>query len=110
MEASIEHRVAVTGLRETLLWFAEAMEAKLRKNDHKGGWLGPEFTTDDAMKRLGQEADELRSELAADCRRGCCPSPEHRLTPEAIQRIVGECADVANFAMMIADRVRRGML
>tara|TARA_B100000700_G_scaffold331737_1_gene467778 strand:+ start:11214 stop:11471 length:258 start_codon:yes stop_codon:yes gene_type:complete len=64
--------------------FAEAMELKLRRNDHKGGW--EETDLDTLFIRLREEVDELQ---------------------EAIERenpfeVLFEAADVANFAMMIA--------
>ena len=61
------------------------MEAKLRENDHKGGW---DVNTDqELMWRLLDEMAELR----------------HALTYGDAESIVKECADVANFAMFIAD-------
>lgn len=72
--------------------FADLMEAKLRANDHKPGWK-----TDhplDLLSRMRQEVGELGQELVAGS----------RTTRDAHQLRVGaEAADVANFAMMIAD-------
>lgn len=76
----------------TLPWvlrFAHEMEGKLAKNRHKGDREG--WRKDDALallKRLEDEVRELRDAV------------ELRDTSE---RITGEAADVANFAMMIAD-------
>jgi NTP pyrophosphatase (non-canonical NTP hydrolase) len=68
------------------------MEAKLAKNRHKGdrnGWL-----KDDALSlwnRLDQESCELLSALK---------------DPDAtFEQMANEAADVANFAMMVADVV-----
>lgn len=66
--------------------FADAMEAKLRANDHKRGWR--ECNLQYLSMRLTQEREELRQAIERDA------------TP---QEILDEAADVANFAMMIAD-------
>ncbi|AHD06471.1 hypothetical protein [Paenibacillus larvae] len=72
-------------LRPEVQWFAEQMELKLRENDHKGGWSDENL--EHLLWRLGEEYAELRTaiELETD--------------------IMREAVDVANFAMMIADRV-----
>jgi NTP pyrophosphatase (non-canonical NTP hydrolase) len=62
------------------------MEERLLENDYKGG--GEDCTPAWLLKRLGEELKELRKALRAK------DSPE---------RIACEAADVANFAMMIAD-------
>lgn len=79
--------------------FAELMESKLRENTHKGGWdhEGPGYFS----KRIGDEMRELRSVLDEY-------RVAHRARPSAVtddlrRRIGREAADVANFAMMIAD-------
>lgn len=65
--------------------FADAMEARLLANDHKGGWSKdlPEWL-------LGRCEDEL-----FELRRSIQWASGHAVLDEA--------ADVANFAMMIAD-------
>jgi NTP pyrophosphatase (non-canonical NTP hydrolase) len=73
--------------------FARAMESRLRANDHKGGW-----THDNADFFLAHLADELFELVIALDRRGERPS-HYRL-----ERITDEAADLANFAMMIADQ------
>lgn len=63
--------------------FVAAMRRKLAANAHKGGWK--DCDPDWLLKRLRQEVDELE---------------------EAVQKgqgVLGEAADVANFAMFIAD-------
>ena len=76
-------------MRDEVVWFAQEMETNLRANDCKGGWDGcsPKWL----MNRLRQETAELRRAI------------EHG-NPEAI---LSEAADVANFAMMIADNARQ---
>jgi hypothetical protein len=76
----------ITQLRPEVLWFAMQMEAQLRANDHKPGWK--EDSIGALMERLFEEAHEL----------------DQSLNP--IQTIK-EAADVANFAMMIADNTFR---
>lgn len=77
-------------IRDSVKWFAEQMELKLQENDAKGGW-------DDCgiywlLERLREETREL--EIAIDI---------HRDLGAPHNNIVKEAADVANFAMMVAD-------
>jgi NTP pyrophosphatase (non-canonical NTP hydrolase) len=80
----------VTPLRAAVLWFAEAMEVQLSANDHKPGW--GQSTLKQLLYRLEQEAGELRRAIE----RG-----------DAARVVIGEAADVANFALMIADNAAR---
>lgn len=81
--------------------FADAMETKLRANEHKGGWkyMHPH----DLLDRLREETRELK--IAADI--ACVRMAERPDLPDHarvyVDRVRGEAADVANFAMMIAD-------
>lgn len=77
---------ALVTCRASVRWFAERMEAKLAKNDHKGGWQNCELQY--LSMRLTQERKELTEAIKSKDK----------------QRIIDECADIANFAMMIADR------
>jgi len=79
--------------RKELKWFIGVQEQKLRKVDDKRHWsLVPDGYL---LKRLKEEVIEL--EQALDTRaRGYDRQAE----------ILSECADVANFAMMIADKQR----
>jgi len=70
--------------------FADLMEARLKANDHKAGWRGERLPY--LFRRLREETDELFEAMR--------PSADWRMAPEAVGR---EAADVANFAMMIAD-------
>ena len=74
---------------EPLSWFAWRMAAKLDANAHKGSWreLSPFFL----LHRLRQETAELARALHSGAAR---------------EAIIDEAADVANFAMMIADMAR----
>jgi len=75
-------------VRPEVAAFAQAMEAQLKANDHKPGWKSDSL--DSLHRRLIEEADELLEEIDKDA-----------WTPEGVTR---EAADVANFAMMLADR------
>jgi NTP pyrophosphatase (non-canonical NTP hydrolase) len=72
-------------VRTEVARFALAMEAKLRANDHKRPWRYCPLQY--LSMRLTQERRELVDAIAAR------------------KDVIGECADVANFAMMIADKV-----
>lgn len=72
--------------RNSVRWFATKMEAKLAKNDHKRGWAGCELQY--LSMRLTQERKELTDAIKSKDK----------------QRIIDECADIANFALMIADK------
>lgn len=76
-------------VREEIILFAEDMERKLRLNDHKGLW----GTLEDIAWFLDALKEEVR-EL------------EDAIAGEPAENVVLECADVANFALMIADMYR----
>ena len=78
-------------LRPEVQAFAEAMERRLRENEHKGGWKRERPAW--LFKRLREEEFELWTAWAD--RRFSLDVP--------VTRIVDEAADVANFALMIAD-------
>jgi NTP pyrophosphatase (non-canonical NTP hydrolase) len=75
--------------RPEVVAFADAMEAKLRENDHKRPWYCLDMRT--LSRRLTQEREELRRAVEVG-------------DPAEVLR---EAADVANFCMMTADMVRR---
>lgn len=76
-------------IRPEVMKFAEAMERKLRKNDHKGGWNTSEFWY--LSTRLEEERRELDRAIIRAVR------------SNKWKAVIGEAVDVANFAMMIAD-------
>jgi hypothetical protein len=76
------------------------MEAKLRENDHKGGWQGCRFR--ELFTCIQRERDELL--LAAHPLQ--LDTMDEKLTQEDACELIRECADIANFAMMIADNIR----
>lgn len=81
-------------LRPAVRWFAERMEAKLQDNDYKGGW--EHELPERLMCLLVKEVGELSSGLEA-----------WRMDDQWANAVIAECADVANFTMMIADLVRQ---
>jgi len=88
-DAALSLREQREGIRDEVVWFARAMEAKLKANDHKHHWHGAEMNY--LSVRLTQERKELSAAIASR-------DPE---------RILNEAADIANFCMMIADNARR---
>lgn len=112
------------GVSATRPWvdaFADEMEAKLDANRHKGNREG--WSRESVAWLVGRLKDELREleqaikvpELRCNCREIDCPHSLgqacHNVARE--NRIIGEAADVANYALMIADvagglRPRRG--
>lgn len=76
--------------RTSVDWFARNMELKLRENDHKGGWGKCEHSW--LLDRLKQEVAELEKALDQ---------------VDNQENVIREAADVANFALMIADLAGR---
>jgi len=79
-------------MRAEVKWFAEQMESKLQENDHKGGWKDCDCYW--LLNRAKEECLELLHELNV-----------HRDLGGNKEKIIKECSDVANFVMMIADKV-----
>ena len=77
-------------MREQVKSFSKDMERVLKKNDEKHGW--DNLTIHWLLYRLKEETDELRMEL----------------TNQDKASAMREAIDVANFAMMIWDNLRRG--
>lgn len=95
--AAIVHQVLMQRLdsmpcsatRPHVIAFAREMESRLEQNRHKGdrdGWLALDMTT--LQKLLSKELDEL----------------EQAMSWGDANAVFEEAADVANFAMMIADK------
>jgi NTP pyrophosphatase (non-canonical NTP hydrolase) len=76
-------------MRNIILDFAKVMDNELDENDHKTGWLGlsPQWL----INRIRQETAELENAI------------KHKKSKSVI---LSECADVANFAMMIFDNMQ----
>ena len=76
-------------IRGQVMEFAGDMEYKLSCNDHKHHWsnYAPAFF----LRKIKQEVKELENAL---------------INREDVNDIIHECADVANFCMMLADNLR----
>jgi len=84
-------------MRKEVEWFAEKMEEKLKRDDEsKSHWLKTSYGY--LFCRLGEEIEELQELLDDDN-----VSYKHK-------KIIKECADIANFAMMIADKAKNGSI
>ena len=76
-----------------VLTFASAMQDELNLNSHKGTWRrSSRYCSVKAfLERLHEEVEEIETAVKAKL-------------PAA--KILSECADVGNFAMMIADNYK----
>lgn len=74
-------------IRPELGWFAEQMEKQLTENEHKGGWLS-------------SREDYLIAELERSLRR-------IKSSNIASVEYTRKCANIANYAMMLADKDRQ---
>ena len=90
-----DKRSSETEARLSVRWFAEQMEKKLIENDHKPDWKDSHLF--DLMTGLADEAQELNGALRDFFIYGIA----------TLEEIIKECAEVGNFAMMIADNAKR---
>ena len=88
--------------RPEVMRFALEMEKKLRANDHKGGWENENYSY--LFDGITREAKELENVLDSI---GIFESTNPKISKEKKLEIIGECADIANFAMMIFDNTNR---
>jgi hypothetical protein len=88
-------------LRPEVAAFAQLMEQALRDNDHKGGWK--DCRGGYLWTRLQEEVEELGE--AMDAVAFAQPMEDRGDIPifRKVLALGREAADVANFAMMIAD-------
>jgi hypothetical protein len=88
-------------LRPCVAAFAQLMERALRDNDDKGGWSDCPY--DYLLRRLGEETVELAETVESV--RWATPMEDRGDVPifRKVLALGREAADVANFAMMIAD-------
>jgi NTP pyrophosphatase (non-canonical NTP hydrolase) len=90
-------------MRPEVMALARAMERKLRANDYRPGWRGE--TRGWLLKRLRQETAELAEALALEWSLRFGGRTEDAADMVAAKAaVLDECADVANFAMMLADK------
>jgi len=85
---AIQHALDIEEIpvRPVVKWYAERMEATLKRNDHKGGWKRCDLQY--LSMRLTQERKELTEAIAS----------------KDSQQIINETTDISNFALMIADK------
>lgn len=88
-------------MRSSVKKFAKAMEAELSANDYKGGWGGDSAGA--LLRRLGQEVTELRRALNQRVHVKLAAGRKERIAALR-QKVLSEAADVANFAMMVAEQ------
>ena len=81
---------------ESLNRFQRAMWDKLKVNRHKGGWKGAD--PDLLARRVQNELLELNEALES-----VAASKDLPWFSEEIDKAQRECADIANFAMMVFD-------
>ena len=81
----------VNEVRKELADFAEFMEVVLKDNDYKGGWQF--MSMRDIIVRMYEELDEVRVTF------------NNVTTDTDLCKLKREAADVANFAMMLADLI-----
>ncbi len=94
MEKSLKEISELSGIRIEILRFALVMEEKLKKNDHKGGWKQESLVY--LSDRMKEEIDEMNAAI------GWAMDGETKIEFEKAQK---ECADSANFLMMIFDNL-----
>jgi hypothetical protein len=94
--SSVSHVIArhkLPAVRTEVEWFSQQMEINLYENDHKGGWENCGIFW--LRERLVQEVRELSPAMYVG------HNSESGIDSV---NIIREAADVANFAMMIADK------
>jgi hypothetical protein len=89
-------------LRKSVLVFARRMEAKLQQHDDRPGW------EEDALDELYERAKEEMEEVRVELQWFWSSPPNARIAKEQLQKVADECADVANFMMMMADNATHG--
>ncbi len=96
-------RPQVIAARPSVRRFAAAMEERLRANDHKGaeGWMFETYAA--LLPRVRDELVELKAAI-----KELSETPEDTDATNKLERTVKEAADVANFAMFIADLAYKG--
>ncbi len=88
----------ISKYRPKLNWFIENMEGRLEENDHKGDWS--DMYMMELLTFIYNKEVKLEDSVLEDL------NPENvevNGRKENLRQIVKRSADVANFAMMIAD-------
>jgi len=88
-------------MRSEVMWFAHQMQKKLdQRMADKTGWLRTH--NKELMARMMDEVEELLEAMQHAYK----PDLDLEETRGAFDDMLRECVDVANFAMMIADKCR----
>ena len=94
---------------KTVEWFAKKMDAQLWANRSKGGWRGDRCDLTWLLDKLKEELGEVQECFMKSCPE--CSSEHMSEKPDyeeySKEQIIEECADLANFAMMIADKINK---
>jgi len=88
-------------LRPLVRKFAETMERKLRENEYKSIWKNESANW--LLDRLREEVEELDRAIYRPDWKCHVDKPENQRRCEMRSDVWREAADVANFAMMVAD-------
>jgi hypothetical protein len=92
-------------MRKEVRVFANEMERVLKLNDYKEHWSS--YSEEYLIGRLKKEVAELERALSDRCENKDCNGIVYinmrKVSGECRYRVVQEAADVASFAMMIAD-------
>lgn len=91
----------ITRVRKEVEWFASVMEGVLQDNDERGGWSKCSmFWLLERIEEQVKSAREAVVELSVKRFEGLEAGNEFRV-------LIKEAADIANFAMMVADRAQK---
>lgn len=88
-------------VRVEVQWFASKMEEKLALNCHKTGWKDCEV--DKLIDRMQEELDELKNAWWKRKNDWGRSAGEGFMFVATNEELIKECADVANFAMMVKE-------
>jgi NTP pyrophosphatase (non-canonical NTP hydrolase) len=83
-------------MKESVEWFGKKMFDKLKRNTTKEHWLKTSYEY--LFIRMEEEMQELKELLSDD------------KIPYKHKKMILECADIGNFAMMIADKAKKGAI
>lgn len=82
--------------KKSVEWFGKQMLKNLQANNNKRHWLRTSYAY--LFNRLEEEVKEL-SDLFQDDK-----------VPYKHKKVISECGDIGNIAMMIADKAKKGAI
>ncbi|MFD3261884.1 hypothetical protein ACE3MQ_25110 [Paenibacillus lentus] len=100
-EDNLALRKALEEQRPEVRWFADRMEAKLKENDYKRGWDHDRYSF--FLKKIESRLHDLSSAVA----NVMCWNERDDLTSREVDRLIDSAANLANYAMMIANKARK---